>query len=67
MQSSILNYVTSDKLPMFRKPQYTKQNEKRMVEYKLPTREYDSVVDFVQGTQQTLDTRLAKKRNGKWK
>ena len=64
MQSSILNYVTSDKLPMFRKPQNQKQHGKKNVEYKLPTRESRvraNTDDFIY--QQTLDTKqLSRKR-----
>ena len=39
MQSSILNYVTSDNLPMFRKPRHTKQIVRKNEKYVLPTRE----------------------------
>ena len=63
MQSSILNYITSDKLPMFRKPQHQKQNGKKNEEYKLPTREtqiHANADDFIY--QEILDTEQSSKK-----
>lgn len=70
MQSSIISYATSDKLPMFRRLRHPKQNQKpNIVEYKLPARDshiHKSQYLKSEAMQQTLDKLLNSSRKRKF-